>query len=103
MTLATLLALTLATQQIVEVVNHSEIAAPLRARAEASPSFISSVLLCPYCLSVWAGLACVLVWFVIPIAVWALAASRGANLINDLTHAKCRTPKLNHFDHEDDV
>jgi hypothetical protein len=53
------------------------------------------MLLCPWCCSIWVGLIAVNViehqygsWL-----LTALAVSRGANLLNDLTYGFVRTPK----------
>lgn len=93
----------------------------LRARAELLEGWFGKLLNCPFCLSVW------LAFFAVPFAmptieptkhfsddplVWiwygvhklgfmlmcAFAIARLANLGNDLTHDKCRTPKANKLD-----
>jgi len=110
----------LATWQAVEVWRHGAVAASWRARVEAiDPASrrwfvrqLRAVLTCPYCLSVWVGLATTavlalprptpegvvsgLAWAAVGVAklfVVGLAVSRVANLGNDLTWAWCRTPR----------
>ena len=100
----------LAAWQVVEVWRHSALMAGPRARVEARPGFVPDLLSCPFCLSVWAGAACYAAllagsapaawWnlfglpaFAASAAVCGLAASRLANLGNDLSHDRCRTPR----------
>jgi hypothetical protein len=57
MTLMQLVVAALATWQIVEIWHHSSLFAELRAELQAEPDgFITNLLLCPWCLSVWVGL-----------------------------------------------
>lgn len=122
MTAVELLTAALAVWQAVEVVNHSEAAAPVRAAAEATDALWARILRCPYCLSVWAGAAAAAallltparptgefpagwpVWdgirfvawnaaFLVRLGLYGLAVSRLANLANDVAYDAGRTPK----------
>jgi hypothetical protein len=59
--------------------------------------YLAVLLSCPFCEAPWAcGVAAVLWLFggtVGHVVVIALAASRLANLVNDLTHGWCRSPQ----------
>lgn len=87
----------LATWQAVEVYHHGSIFADTRARFEAKGGFFADLLACPFCLSVWVGVLFAgmymsdYVWLVSPVV--GLAASRLANLCNDLSRSYNRTPK----------
>ena len=101
----------LATWQIVEIWHHSSIMAGPRARAEAWSNTTADLLGCPFCLSVWVALVSITllrcdaaegtIWAalfgLLKLPVWAFAASRLANLGNDLTKKYCRTPKTSSF------
>lgn len=114
----------LAAWQAVEVWRHSAIMATRRERVRARGGFAADLLGCPYCLSVWAGGACYAAAHLAALhadAPWArsgwgrlgcealrlllmapvggLAASRLANLGNDLTHGLCRTPRADRGEH----
>jgi len=62
-------------------------------------------LLCPFCMSNWVAIAVVgymlitasPTWYchLFRLPVYALAAARAANLVNDLTHSFSRTPRAN--------
>lgn len=109
-TLVELVVAALAVWQVVEIWHHSALFAPLRARAELLEGKAGELLRCPFCLSVWVGLAVGLVvllpavWWAWPakLAVLGFALSRAANLGNDLTRKWCRTPQANKLDHVGD-
>lgn len=91
----------LATWQIVEIWHHSTLMAPLRARTEMWQNKLGELLGCPWCFSVWVGLVCGLVLATVDISLanraggvvlYGLAASRLANLGNDVFKSFCRTP-----------
>lgn len=87
----------LATWQAVEIWHQGSIFASVRARLELKTGWLIELLLCPFCLSPW--VACVLwIWLwlatftlsvrvegLVAAPVYALAASRLANLANDLS------------------
>ena len=101
----------LAVWQSVEIYHHSKVFHSTRAWMETEPlgRFLSELQNCPFCLSVWvAGFVCVYMVLVkilvapfgIPMMgelllfpINALAVCRVANLLNDLLHDYCRTPK----------
>lgn len=60
-------------------------------------AWLGGLLGCPFCTSVWAGGVLYALWTWTPdwvrVVHYALAASRLANALNDLTHAHCRTPR----------
>ena len=96
-----------ATWQTVETVHHGSIFEWLRQWAAAQQSsdrkelrLLGDLIACPFCLSHWVGAVVALflfvasndaAWFVLP--VWWLATVRGAQLLNDMTHGLCRSPK----------
>lgn len=108
----------LAANGAVEVWRHGSIFADARARHEAGDRFVDRLLTCPFCLSVWCGLAAV--WAVFgaetfpreplphqPFVLWAgaavvamtaqflacgLACARAAQLLNDWSHPWSRSP-----------
>lgn len=91
----------LAVWQIVEIWHHSTLFAACRARIELQSSLAASLLRCPWCLSVWVGLlfATLLsidgnVSRVGGIVCLGFAASRLANLGNDVFHYCNRTPRF---------
>ena len=125
MNLIDLLIMALATWQAVEIWNHGSIFASFRARIELWNDKLGTLLLCPFCLSVWVAFAVVAimsasvpdfpeqgvtmwrhawltcVWVTMKAAkvfVIILAVSRLANLGNDLSHAYCRTPRSDRLD-----
>jgi hypothetical protein len=115
MTVADLTVAALATWQAVEVWHHGSLFAGWRAWVEAKDGWLAELTLCPFCFSVWtaaavllalwpdrpegaldtsAGVALgVVLWTAARLFVYALAVSRLANVANDLTHARCRTPR----------
>lgn len=115
MTPAELVVAALATWQAVEIWRHGELFADRRDAVEVwvdSPQarglygavdgwlkwFVGGLLLCPFCLSVWVGWLAVLAatgHWTAQLFVGGLAASRLANLGNDLSRAWCRTPNRN--------
>lgn len=97
--LADLIFLSLAVWQAVEVWHHGSIFAGCRQRVECRADWLGSLLLCPWCLSVWVAWLLGAAWLLLPSSWQAvrlftigLAVSRLANLGNDLTAAWCRTP-----------
>jgi hypothetical protein len=102
MSIVDLIALSLATSHAIEVWNHGSIFAGARSYWETNPhgEFLSDLLSCMFCLSLWVGSAGVILWSLAQAAgssflmlpVYALAITRGANLVNDLTRQWCRTP-----------
>jgi hypothetical protein len=93
----------LATWQIVEIWRHSKLMASLRSRTEMWDSFLGELLSCPFCLSVWVSLFCMLgleladcglVGYILSLMIYALAVSRLANLGNDVFKRFCLTPKM---------
>ena len=108
-TLAQVLLVATAAWQVVEIVRHGSIFARFRERVRFREDFWSDLLACGFCFSVWvAGLTDLFVTLAVSLsmpsdlkaafcyaALWPVrtfAASRLANLGNDLTHAWCRTP-----------
>lgn len=94
----------LATWQIVEIWHHSSLLAYARSRAETQEGKLAYLLACPFCLSPYVALICVVV-MLLPSAWWllsvplqlivqAFAVSRLANLGNDLAYKYCRTPRI---------
>jgi hypothetical protein len=113
----------LVTWQVVEIWHHSQLFAGRRASLQVRSGLLAELLLCPFCLSVWVAwivMFCLrftnLMMIVMTLyqASWdswtslalvqgageaarvifgGLAASRLANLGNDLSHPWCRTPK----------
>lgn len=72
--------------------------------------FARDVLLCPWCLSVWAGFVLGAAWFFLPAWLsWlnlfavGLAASRAANLGNDCLRRYARTPGRSSLPGESDT
>lgn len=103
----------LACVQALEIWRHGKIFVELRAWLSCEPfgSSITTLLLCTFCLSPWVGFAAaiwldadtmltdadgMLTWLLasaLRIFVLGLAIARLSNLINDLTHGYCRTPR----------
>lgn len=102
MSLTDLIVVALATQQVVEVWHHSQLFADWRAYVEAREDVLTKLLNCPFCLSLWAAATVAALWLapygdtgfglVADWLVGLLAASRLANLFNDLFRGYCRTP-----------
>lgn len=113
MLLIDLLAVSLAVWQTGEIWRHGRILSGLRDQIDWLGGPIADLLLCPFCLSVWLGwLFCLLLVLrgqltaaepYIIVFVYGLAASRLANLANDLFHAYCRTPRVNVVEENVDV
>ena len=89
----------------VEVYHHSKLFEGIRAEVESWESgrdeflinriliWLSELMQCPFCLSLWVAIVLVFLWATpLRFSVVILAAARGANLLNDLTHHRCRTP-----------
>jgi len=92
----------LATWQIVEIWHHSLLMAPLRARTEMWTNKLGELLSCPFCLSIWVALLCVvtlslaesgLVGRCGSVVIYAFAVSRLANLGNNFFKQHSLTPK----------
>lgn len=89
--------------QITETARHGALFQPLRARLESCSAFLNDAINCGFCFSHWAAALAVLLlvghhlWPITPVdpflctLVW-LSATRGANLLNDLTKKWSRTP-----------
>lgn len=108
MTLFDLIIVYLAGMQLVELYHHGSLfsstgAIPLRAWAERQTGhenrivrYLANLLTCPFCEAPWACAIVALGWrWGGPLAwliVFAIAASRLANLTNDLTHKWSRSP-----------
>lgn len=112
----------LATWQIVEIEHHARIARRLRVWAAwhahgrarrglaAWPLLAAYVLRCPFCLSLHVATACTLLLCLASVAdlpwlryvLCVPAASRLANLANDWTADRCRTPKTNENDFDEE-
>ena len=101
MTLTSLIVSALATWQIIEILNHSSIMSPWRAKVELwRDGRIKELFSCPFCMSPYVALFC-LFWVsmstahplcgIMEIVIWAFAASRLANFFNDAGHSLCRT------------
>ncbi len=72
----------LATWQAVEIWRHSNLMAPLRARAELREDKLGELLGCPFCLSVWVGAAaCLAMWVPLPEATAAGVATGAVCLL----------------------
>lgn len=106
MSLLNLVTAAMAIWQVVEIWHHGQLFADWRSRVETWAAgvkgWVGNLLTCPWCLSVWVGfLVCgnLLLsdalgapW--VAFFPYAFAASRLANVGNDLTHHWCRTPKV---------
>lgn len=101
MTWFTLIVSAVATWQVVEIWRHSSLFADCRARLELFNNYLSNLLLCPWCLSVWVGFGFTalavtsdLTQSTLPlIPAFAFSVSRLANLANDYFHRYTRTPR----------
>ena len=95
----------LANWQAVETYHHGAIFATVRARYEDRLGFLAELIGCPFCLSHWTAMIFTALafnspvvtsgsesWWLVP-AFW-LATVRLSNVFNDLTHAVCRTPRI---------
>jgi len=100
----------LATWQAIEIWRHSLLFAPLRAITEMWTNKIGELLSCPFCLSPWIGLACVVIlhfssisWLCLcfGFCVKALAVARLSNLGNDFFKQWTLTPKVG-FGYDDE-
>lgn len=98
----TLVVVTLAVWQAVEIYHHSDLFSETRAWFEAWGGFLGGLSKCPWCLSVHVGvvfagyflLTSGTLWSV---PIWGLAVSRLANVANDLmrdsTHTQSEEPE----------
>lgn len=107
LSLTDLVFLVLATTQIIEVFHHSSIFAATRGWLENYDNFIGDLFSCMFCLSVWVGAVLTVGYFFAGdypawrLPVYALAVTRGANLLNDVLYKFCRTPRASKmFDDE---
>jgi hypothetical protein len=102
--LGNILVAALATWQLVDIIRHAAIAAPIRLWAQAAAdsggrwAFVGKLLLCPYCLSHWVAAAFVLALAsplspVLKLIALTLAVTRLANIGNDLLKNIELTPK----------
>jgi hypothetical protein len=102
----------LATWQIVEIWHHSLLTAPLRVRTEMWTNKLGELLSCPFCLSIWVALLCVVVLSLEEyglagqcgsVVIHAFAVSRLANLGNDFFKQHSLTSKATlDYEHLDD-
>lgn len=99
-----LLVLALALWQALEIWHHGEIFAWVRKMTGYLPFWIAFLCNCMFCLGPWVATAISSAWLLSPwlssnlaiavrIGVYALAMTRLAQLMNDLTYQYCRTPK----------
>jgi len=105
----TIIIAALATWQIVEIWRHSLLLAPIRAITEMWTGKIGELLSCPFCLSTWVGMLCLIMLQVqdqglaglsAGLVVKAFAVARLANLGNDFFKQWTLTPKVN-FDYDE--
>ena len=97
MNILDLAVLVLATNHVIEVYHHGSIFSGIRARFEARNDLLSELMTCMFCLSLWIGAGLAAYYLCLAntymrLPVYALAVTRGANLLNDLTHRWHRTP-----------
>ena len=97
----------LATGQIVETWRHGSLFAARRGKLELSDKWHARLLSCPFCFSHWVAGCCVLGMLILErpgedislpsgmltILLWTAAVTRASQLVNDLTHRFCRTPR----------
>lgn len=89
--------LCLATTQTIEIWHHGEIFRGAReCLRTCSNDFVAYLSQCMFCFSLWVAAA--LVWTLMStdiaiVFITPLAVARVANLINDVFHAFCRTPR----------
>ena len=97
-----LLVAAVATWQIVEIWHHSLLFANARSYVELMDNRIGELLTCPFCLSNWVGLICVIFLqdysdytfqTVFSTLIFSFAAARLSNLFNDLCKQITLTPK----------
>ena len=107
MTPTDLLILVLATAHAIEVFHHSSIFAGTRAWLEGYDNFIGDLFACAFCLSLWVGtlLACIYYFAgeypAARLPIYALAVTRGANILNDVFYKFCRTPRASKMFEDD--
>jgi len=101
--LMSILIASLATWQIVEIWHHSSLFASLRSIVEMWENKIGDLLSCPFCLSVWVSLVCIiglqcenlgLAGLAFSVIIKTFAVARLANLGNDFFKKWTRTPKF---------
>ncbi len=87
--------------QVVEIWHHSDIFANMREqisywKGTRFTRWLSELLGCPWCLSVWIGFIVAGLWCseqtVVRVVIVGFAVSRLANVLNDLTHPYHLTP-----------
>ena len=104
-----LIVLTLATYRLAQLVAQDVISEPLRAwiskRGAALedlsllPRWLSYLVHCVICVSVWAGLGLAALWWYVPVSHWliyGLAASGGAVVLGSILAATNRPRGANH-------
>lgn len=104
-----LLILTLATYRLAQIVAQDVISEPLRAwvsKRGAAPEdlsllrrWLSYLVHCVICVSVWAGLLLAALWYYLPVTHWliyGLAASGGAVVLGSVLAATNRPRGVNH-------
>lgn len=87
---------------VIEAIHHGEIFASLRAWLEAKQGFLPELLTCPFCLSYWTPLPLLLLCLWHDLTIYQLptliplsfAVTRMSNLLNDVLHKWCRTPRV---------
>ena len=119
MSLLNILISALSCWQIVEIVHHGSIFAPLRewaTRVELGTqaphgrevfvlSFLARLIYCPFCLSFWAAVASIVLMLLGSPTSWIVAAfavTRLAQLGNDLTYDWTRSPRYEEIIDESD-
>lgn len=105
MSVPELIVAVLAVWEIIEIWHHSSLFATWRSRVELWEGWLGQLLRCPFCLSPWTALMVYGLlgaagrvpspWLgmILAAPVYAFALARAANLFNDLTHSRCRTPR----------
>lgn len=97
----------LATWQIIEIWHHSLLFSRPRSIVEMWDSKLGELLVCPWCVSPWVALLCIvclqsaengLVGLTASTIIYSFAISRLANLGNDFFKQHTRTPQVN-FDY----
>lgn len=110
MSITHLIVAVLAVWEIVEIWRHGAIFATWRARTETWDNWVGDLLACGFCLAPWVAWL-VLGWIflidflgwpeVALLPVYGLAVAGAANLLNDLSHGFCRTPKAQNLASEE--
>lgn len=97
----------LATWQIIEIWHHSLLFAPIRSITDCWQNKLGELLHCPFCMSPWVALICLaglqefgFVSFITQGVVYVFAASRLANLGNDVFKIWNLTPTADSYINE---